>query len=105
MFTPTEFPTCLAEARAQACRQCAKLWRRRMQGSVRGARRWICARCTLAPLLQAVAGTIPAADLDGWLKQPNDDLEGRTPRECMEVGDFDAVFHALWLREELGPVS
>ena len=105
MFTPEALPLSLAEARARACRRCAKLWRKRIHGSVRGARRWICGRCTLSPLLHAVAGTIPSPDLSEWMVQSNDDLEGRTPQECIEAGDFDAVFRALWMQASPGPVS
>jgi hypothetical protein len=56
-------------------------------------------------LLDAVAGTIPSPDLPGWMVQSNEDLEGRTPQECIEAGDFAAVFHALWMQASPGPVS
>jgi hypothetical protein len=56
-------------------------------------------------LLHAVAGTIPSPDLSGWMVQSNEDLEGRTPQECIEAGDFDAVFRALWMQASPGPVS
>src|SRR3954447_15875520 len=55
--------------------------------------RWIdlphprCSQCEFLLLVLAIERLVPPADLDGWLTQPNVDLEGRSPADCISAGD------------------
>src|SRR5712671_3280093 len=55
-----------------------------------------CSRCDFPLLLHAIEDLIPVGDLSIWLDEPNLDLGGRSPRQCIDQNDFGAVFHALW---------
>ncbi len=76
-------------------------------------KRWInlpkprrCERCEFLLLVQAIEHLVPVEDLPGWLDQPNVDLDGRRPKDCIDAGAFESVFTALCLLEDpSGPVS
>ncbi len=74
-------------------------------------RRWFnlpkprCERCEFLLLIQAIENLVPIEELLDWLEQPNLDLEGRSPKECIEAGDYESVFRTLFLLDPLGPVS
>ncbi len=64
-----------------------------------------CERCEFLLLVQAIEHLIPAEELPDWLEGPNLDLGGRRPLECIEAGDYNPVFTALFLLDPCGPVS
>ena len=64
-----------------------------------------CAQCEMLLLLQAVDHLIPETEVDDWLKRPNADLDDRTPIECIDAGDYEPVFTALFLLHPDGSVS
>lgn len=74
-------------------------------------KRWInlpkprCERCEFLLLIQAIKHLIPADDQPDWLGQPNVDLGGQSPKECIDAGAYEAVFTTLCLLDPLGPVS
>jgi hypothetical protein len=39
------------------------------------------------------------------MERPNVDLGGKTPLAAIDLGEFEAVFEALWLLSEPGPSS
>jgi hypothetical protein len=55
-----------------------------------------CSRCDFPLLLHAIEDLIPAREISTWMNEPNLDLGGRSPRQCIDQNDFGAVFHALW---------
>ena len=59
-----------------------------------------CHQCTLILILQAIHRNVPAKSHQEWLNKPLIDLHGRTPRQCIESGDFDALIDALWLLDQ-----
>jgi len=123
----TELPSCLSEVRESVCRRCADeaaglecatraslpdLVRALREGQhgviaayLKRARPRICGRCTQMLLLHAIAGNVPVEEIPAWLDAPNLDLDGRTPRACIDADDFEPVFEALWLSNADGPVS
>jgi hypothetical protein len=134
MLAHAELPGCLSEILWEACRRCTGVTpggdpclppgqgrdlRARLLELVGSAPtaevNWVegflrlnrrrCQRCTLLLLLHAIAELVPAPGVPDWLAQPSGDLDGRTPRECIDAGDYDAVFHALWMLDPPGPVS
>jgi hypothetical protein len=74
-------------------------------------KRWVnlpkprCERCEFLLLIQAIEHLIPAEDLPDWLEQPNLDLDGRSPKDWIDAGDYESVFTTLFLLDPLGPVS
>jgi Protein of unknown function (DUF2384) len=64
-----------------------------------------CERCEFLLLIQAIEHLVPAEDLRDWLEQPNMDLDGRSPKDWIDAGDYEAVFTTLFLLDPLGPVS
>jgi hypothetical protein len=58
-----------------------------------------CRECSLLLVLDAIDRTVPRERQALWLDAPNLDLRGRTPRECLDVEDWDSVINALWLYE------
>jgi hypothetical protein len=74
-------------------------------------RRWVnlpkprCERCEFLLLIQAIEHLVPVEDQPDWLEQPNVDLDGRGPKECIDAGAYEAVFRTLCLLDPLGPVS
>ena len=64
-----------------------------------------CAQCEMLLLLQAVDRLIPNEEVDDWLKRPNQDLDDRTPIECIDAGDYEPVFTALFFLHPDGSVS
>jgi hypothetical protein len=64
-----------------------------------------CEQCGLLLLLHGIAANVAAAEIPDWLDLPNYDLDGRTPRACIDAGEYEPVFEALWLRGRPGPVS
>ena len=73
--------------------------------------RWVnlplprCGRCEFLLLMEAVEHLIPADEQADWLSQPNFDLDGRTPTECIDASDYDPVFTVLFRLDPCGPVS
>jgi hypothetical protein len=73
--------------------------------------RWVnlplprCGRCEFMLLMEAVKHLLPAEEHADWLSQRNPDLSGRAPTECIDAGDYDPVFRALFLLDPCGPVS
>jgi hypothetical protein len=65
--------------------------------SVRDVR---CGQCTLILILQAIHRNVPAHLQADWLRKPQYDLGGRTPKQCLDSGDFDALINALWLLDQ-----
>jgi hypothetical protein len=65
----------------------------------------VCGQCALMLLIHAVNANIPAEELPDWLDRPDYDLDGRTPRQCIQAENYEPVFEALWLRTLPGPVS
>jgi len=55
-----------------------------------------CSRCDFPLLLHAIEDLIPIEDVASWLNEPNLDLDGRSPRQCIDQNDYGSVFHALW---------
>ena len=74
-------------------------------------KRWVnlpkprCERCEFLLLIQAIEHLVPVEDQPDWLDQPNVDLDGRSPKECIDAGAHEAVFTALCLLDPSGPVS
>jgi hypothetical protein len=74
-------------------------------------KRWInlpkprCERCEFLLLIQAIEHLLPVEDLPEWLEQPNVDLGGQSPKECIDAGAYDSVFRAVCLLDPCGPVS
>jgi hypothetical protein len=64
-----------------------------------------CERCEFMLLIQAIEHLVPAEDLPDWLEKPNVDLDGRSPKECIDAGMYEPVFTTLCLLEPCGPVS
>ena len=62
-----------------------------------------CSRCNFILLLQAIDHLVSAEDIADWLKQPNIDLDGRSPAECIEAREYAPVFQALFLIETTQP--
>jgi hypothetical protein len=72
------------------------------RGRVQDAR---CQQCTFLLLLKAVEASLPADEIANWMERPNGDLGWKTPRACIDAGDFSRVLEALWLLSEPGPSS
>jgi hypothetical protein len=64
-----------------------------------------CERCEFLLLMQAIERLIPAEDRSEWLKQPNMDLGGLRPVDCIDAGVYEPVFMALFFLDPCGPVS
>lgn len=64
-----------------------------------------CKQCEMLLLLQAIDRLVPVEEIDDWLKETSVDLSGRTPAECIDAGDYEPVFMALFLLHPHGPVS
>jgi hypothetical protein len=64
-----------------------------------------CGRCYFLLLMQAIEHLIPAETQSDWLKEPNADLDGLCPTECIDAGKYEPVFTALFLLDPYGPVS
>jgi len=64
-----------------------------------------CGRCQFLLLMEAIEHLIPAETLSDWLKEPNLDLGGLCPAECIDAGDYAPVFAALFFLDPYGPVS
>lgn len=65
----------------------------------------VCDQCLCRLLLNAIGKVVEASDVPDWLEQPNPDLEGRCPRECIVTGRYEPVFEALWLLDPEVEVS
>jgi hypothetical protein len=74
-------------------------------------KRWVslpkprCERCEFLLLIQAIEHLVPVGDQSDWLEQPNVDLDGRRPKECIGAGAYESVFTTLCLLDPSGPVS
>jgi hypothetical protein len=64
-----------------------------------------CTRCEFLLLMEAIDHLIPAEAQTDWLKQPNLDLGGLCPAECIDAGNYEPIFEALFLLDPYGPVS
>ena len=64
-----------------------------------------CNRCEFLILLQAIDNLVPEEEVEDWLKEPNVDLGGRTPMECIDAADYEPLFTAICLLNPGGPVS
>lgn len=57
-----------------------------------------CQQCTLLITLQSIDRNVPGTPSQReWLNRPLRELGDRTPRECLDAGDYDAVINVLWL--------
>ena len=74
-------------------------------------KRWVnlpkprCERCEFLLLIKAIEHLIPTEDLPDWLEQPNMDLDGRSPKDCIDAGAYESVVTTLFLLDPCGPVS
>jgi hypothetical protein len=101
---------CVRESAGDPC-SCAPLDDAIETNPLQIRKRWInlpkprCERCEFLLLIQAIEHLIPAEDQRDWLEQPNFDLDGRSPNECIGAGGYDPVFKAICLLDPSGPVS
>src|SRR3954453_8345677 len=63
-----------------------------------------CRRCYFLLLLEGITKALRGKDVPEWMERPNPYLDGHTPRERIDAGDYLPVFEALWLQEPEGPV-
>jgi hypothetical protein len=74
-------------------------------------KRWVnlpkprCEQCEFLLLIQAIEHLVPVKEQSDWREQPNVDLDGCRPNECIDAGDYEPVFRALCLLDPTGPVS
>jgi hypothetical protein len=64
-----------------------------------------CDRCEFLLLMQGIDRLIPREEQADWLREPNVDLGGLSPAECIEQGSYGPVFMALFFLDPCGPVS
>jgi hypothetical protein len=101
---------CVRESAGASC-SCASLEGLAEATPLESRKRWIalpnprCERCEFLLLIEAIEHLIAAEDLRAWLEQPNFDLDGRSPSECIGAGDYEPLFTALCLLDPSGPVS
>jgi hypothetical protein len=135
MTTQLELPEYLAEVRTRVCRRYAEGWsicpgcsplgagctqdvhlfgslicvpedRREVVPAFRARLQEArCKQCIFLLLLKAVETGIPGEEIAGWMERPNIDLDGKTPLEAIDAGEFEPVLEALWLQSEPGPSS
>ena len=91
---------------ARSCSTSLKMDRsRRPESAGSACRSPRCERCEFLLLMLAIEYLIPAEELPDWLKQPNVDLGGLCPAECIESGVYEPIFTALFRLDPCGPVS
>ena len=73
-------------------------------------KRWVnlpkpraCGQCEFLLLVQAIDHLVPVEEQRDWLAQPNMDLDGRSPDECLGAAAYEAVFTALCLLDPSRP--
>jgi hypothetical protein len=64
-----------------------------------------CDRCEFLLLMKAIDRLIAREAQTDWLREPNVDLGGLSPAECIDQGAYGPVFMALFVLDPCGPVS
>ena len=101
---------CIKEVAGEAC-SCAPPEIPAEARSPEIQKRWFslpkprCERCEFMLLIQAIEHLVPAEDLGAWIEEPNVDLDGRSPKECIDAGNYESVFATLCMLDPCGPVS